>query len=57
MAVKLYKVYKELSKYSPALYSKSGGGEEILVDVELFSPDENVFHEKNIVYRKSLSIY
>ena len=45
MAVKLYKVYKELSKYSPALYSKSGG-EEIFVDVELFSPDENVFHEK-----------
>lgn len=52
MAVKLYKVYKELSKYSPALYSKSGG-EEILVDVELFSPDENVFHEKILYIGKA----
>lgn len=45
MAVKLYKVYKELSEYSPLLYSESGG-EEILIDAELLSPNAVAFHEK-----------
>ena len=43
MAVKLYKVYR-LSGI-PSTYSESGG-EEILIDAELLSPNAVAFHEK-----------